>query len=118
MYSTDPVKDAGDYMDKLFGYSERMEKAILNLELDFVCACFTKDSTDDVEFHDVCDHKTKQIRSAKVWEIMHDALDNEGVSEYVMQTILLCARKGDVDAQSAIRKMAKTFALQYAYVEE
>lgn len=118
MYSTDPVKDAGDYMDKLLGYNERMAEAEHKLEISFVKACLCKDAEDDVDFHDIFNYKTRTSRPAKVWETMYVTFDSEGVTDYVMQSLLLCAKKGDTDAQSAIRKMAKAFAREYAYVEE
>lgn len=119
MASTDPVKDAGDYMDKAMSYAERMAKAEFELETDFVKACLTKDALDMVDFHTQFDYTTKANRPAYVFEMMLETIaGNDDIATFVMQSLMLCARKGDPDAQAAIRKMAREFAKHNAYVEE
>ena len=100
-------------------YEDRMHKEEELLEDEFLLACFTKDAEAGVDFSFTKDYKNGGIRRRKVYEVMYDSLDGyDGTLKFVMETLLIIAKKGDVDAESALRRMAKSYAKLNAYVEE
>jgi hypothetical protein len=123
-YSNDPVRDAGDYMDKLLSESERLDKAEWELDRAFTAACAKGDANALMTWAPtVPDHSQMPPKSVTTlprrWqtlaELMQEGVDYADANTELLQLVLNVAKNtpGTQDqAKRLIERMATAWAKQ------
>lgn len=117
--NADPVTHAAQHFDAVDTYHQAMEREEQRLSQEFVGAVMSKTLTDQAGFGHVYIHLGDASRktSASVFDVLDSALDGDFKARaIVFGALILCAKKGDVDAIAAVKKLADTYASSHAEV--
>lgn len=93
-YSSDPVRDAGRFMDAQTVHSDAM-----HAEEDRLHA------------------ETLALGRIGQYERLLDAMDYRNNDQIAMRALVLCANKGNVEARDALNTLARTWAELHAEVD-
>lgn len=120
MSHIDAVEHAAEHFARVDSYQEAMEREVARLKAEFIDSVMTKTLTDKAGFGNT--YAWNGIHSVRVdacvLDVLMDAIDHRDNYNTIFNTLLLCAKKGDVDALAAIDKLAESYADMHAEVDE
>lgn len=112
----DPVAHAAQHFDAVDAYHAQLEKEEDRIRSEFIQSVTTKTLTDRAGFGHV--YVGSKRVPASVIDVLCNAMDSgKGNDAAVFGALILCAKKGDVDAIAAIKKLADTYASSHAEVD-
>jgi hypothetical protein len=102
------------------GYAERMAAEEKRFEREFFAAVLRGDTAANLHGRTTYDRVDgKRVdRKEMLWETMAALLDYQDLDRLVMRALASCARRGDVEAQTAVKAMAYAYGQINAEVSE
>lgn len=109
----DPVTHAAQHYDKLDSYQDRMEREEERLTRLFAFAVMSKAQHESVDFAPTVttykDFERVQVKRT-VFDVMCETVEGDhSLMRTVFNALVLCAKRGNIEAIDAIRAMASEY---------